>query len=184
MGRGDGGRDAQPHEKRHEAHTRSNRRPPSDGKAHRQRRGRRRGAKEVRADRTRHENRRRLAERTGSEQRHEHRKAGQREGAGPRTSILPIAITAAATTAAAANSSPCTHPASVRSTSRAQIASAVMITAEGRVNPTQAARPPSFPARSTPIAIPSWLDDGPGNRLVSATSSPNCFSSSQRRRET
>ena len=34
-----------------------------------------------------------------------------------------------------------------------------------QVNPSQAASPPSLPARWTPIAIPSWLEDGPGRRF-------------------
>ena len=56
--------------------------------------------------------------------------------------------------------------------------------AEGSVKPSQAASPPSLPARCTPIAIPTWLDDGPGRRLESATSSPNCSSPIHPRRAT
>ena len=57
-------------------------------------------------------------------------------------------------------------------------------TAEGSVNPSHAARPPSLPARCTPTAIPTWLDEGPGRRFESATSSPNCSSPIQLRRAT
>ena len=37
-----------------------------------------------------------------------------------------------------------------------------MATTDGRVNPSHAATPPSWPARRVPIAIPSWLLAGPG----------------------
>ena len=52
------------------------------------------------------------------------------------------------------------------------------------MNPSHAARPPSLPARWTPTAIPTWLDDGPGRMFVSATSSPNSCSPIHRRRVT
>ena len=107
----------------------------------------------------------------------------RRRGA-PAARVRPIPMTAVATTAAAASSSPRTQPAFSRSASRAQIAIAVRMSADGNVKPSQAASPPSLPARWMPMAIPTWLDDGPGRRLESATSSPNCCSPIQRRRVT
>ena len=120
------------------------------------------------------EDRHHLPERARAEQRDRRRGDGERGWAGRARAPAPSRSRRSATTAAAASSRPCTQPAPARSTPRAQIASAVRTTAEGSVNPSQAARPPSLPARWTPIAIPSWLDDGPGRRFVSATSSPNC----------
>ena len=45
-------------------------------------------------------------------------------------------------------------------------------TADGSVKPSQAASPPSIPARRVPIAMPSWLLAGPGRSWQSATRSP------------
>ena len=42
-------------------------------------------------------------------------------------------------------------------------------TAEGRVKPTQAARPPGSPARRMPSVTATWLLAGPGNIWQSAT---------------
>jgi hypothetical protein len=57
-------------------------------------------------------------------------------------------------------------------------------TADGSVNPNHASRPPSAPARSVPIAMPSWLLAGPGRSWHSPTRSAKRRSSSQRRRTT
>ena len=48
---------------------------------------------------------------------------------------------------------------------RRSSASTVIATAEGSVKPSHAASPPRRPARRAPIAIPSWLDDGPGQQV-------------------
>ena len=53
--------------------------------------------------------------------------------------------------------------------------------AEGMVKPSHAITPPSFPARSVPIAIPSWLLAGPGSNWHKATRSVNDLSSSHPR---
>jgi hypothetical protein len=92
--------------------------------------------------------------------------------------------TASATTGTATSSSPWIQPASLRSADPTASASAVIATADGSVKPSQAASPPNLPARCAPTAIPSWLDDGPGSRLVTATSSENPRSSIHPRRST
>ena len=63
-------------------------------------------------------------------------------------------------------------------------ANAISNAADGSVKPSHAARPPSGPARSMPIATPSWLEAGPGRNCTSATRSAKSSSSSQRRRST
>jgi hypothetical protein len=89
--------------------------------------------------------------------------------------------TAWATTATAANVRPWTQPAFERSVEAAKIPSAVSATADGSVNPSQAAAPPIRPARRVPIAIPSSVLAGPGSAWVRATRSPKAASSSQPR---
>ena len=76
---------------------------------------------------------------------------------------------------------PSLRPPSVPPTTRA---STVIATADGSVKPSQAAAAPGRPAWWAPIAMPSWLDIGPGNRFVTATSSENSSSRIQRRRST
>ena len=71
--------------------------------------------------------------------------------------------TAWATIATAASLSPWTQPAEARSPDDATRANATSTTADGSVNPSHAATPPAHPARSAPIAIPSWLLVGPGS---------------------
>ena len=68
---------------------------------------------------------------------------------------LRIASSAVSTTATAASSSPCSHPALAGSDEASPRPSAVITTADGSVNPSQATTPPSLPARKAPIAIPS-----------------------------
>ncbi len=46
-----------------------------------------------------------------------------------------------------------------------------MAAAEGKVKPAQAAMPPKYPARMSPIAEPVWLEAGPGTNCESATRS-------------
>ena len=99
-------------------------------------------------------------------------------------SVRRIASTASATTGAATSSSPWIQPAEPTSAAPTSRARAVITTAEGSVKPSHAAAPPRRPARWAPIAIPSWLDDGPGSRLVTATSSENCRSSTHALRPT
>ena len=102
----------------------------------------------------------------------------------PRASVRPICQTAVATTATAASSRPCTQPSPATSPPPTPDANATSSTADGRVKPSHAARPPSGPARSIPIEKPSWLDAGPGRNWTSATRSAKSASSSHRRRAT
>ena len=92
--------------------------------------------------------------------------------------------TACATTATAASLRPWTQPAPDRSVVAATRPKMVSATADGSVNPSHAATPPSMPARRVPIAMPTWLLAGPGSIWASATTSPNAVSSSQPRRVT
>jgi hypothetical protein len=98
--------------------------------------------------------------------------------------VRRIASTASSTTGTATSSRPCTHPAPATSVEPITSANAVMSTADGSVKPSHAAIAPGTPARCAPIAIPSWLDIGPGSRFVTATSSENSSSAIQRRRAT
>ncbi len=79
--------------------------------------------------------------------------------------------TACATTATAASCSPCsTRPASAERVNQAADSAMPNISsAEGRVNPTQAARPPAQPARCSPMQKPVWLEAGPGRNWHSET---------------
>ena len=99
-------------------------------------------------------------------------------------SVRHMTSTAWATTATAASLSPRTQPASVRSADSVSSANATRMIADGRVNPSQPTMPPSRPARSVPIAIPSWLLAGPGSAWLSASRSAKRASSSHRRRST
>ena len=95
-----------------------------------------------------------------------------------------ITQTACATTATAATFRPWTQPAPDRSVDAANSPSAVSATADGSVNPSQAATPPAIPARRVPMAMPSWLLAGPGRIWDSVTRSVKASSSSQPRRAT
>ncbi len=92
--------------------------------------------------------------------------------------------TAWATTATAASLRPWTQPASARSAEAVSRPIAVSAMADGRVNPSHAASPPSMPARRVPMANPSWLLAGPGSAWQRATRSANAVSSSHWRRIT
>ena len=70
-------------------------------------------------------------------------------------SVRHMTSTAWATTATAASLSPATQPASERSADSVSSANPTRMIADGRVNPSQLTMPPSRPARSVPIAIPS-----------------------------
>jgi hypothetical protein len=96
----------------------------------------------------------------GRRERPAHREHGERDD-GHGDELEPVDPAAPATSAAPTSS-----------------ASAVIATADGSVKPSHAAAPPRRPARCAPIAIPSWLEDGPGSRFVTATSSANSRSSS------
>ena len=53
-----------------------------------------------------------------------------------------------------------------------EVAGAVKgLIAEGKVKPVQAAKAPAYPARESPMAMPTWLDAGPGRNWQSATMS-------------
>ena len=85
-------------------------------------------------------------------------------------SDLRMARIAWATTATATSCSPCTAPSpSLPVRCACPRAKASMSSAEGRVNPVQAASPPSHPARSSPSAKPTWLLAGPGSDCARAT---------------
>ena len=90
---------------------------------------------------------------------------------------------AAATTATATSSKPCSHPTLTFACGSAS-AKAVMRIAEGSVNPIHAPIAPPGPARSQPSSMPVCELPGPGKSCVSATHSPKAASSSQRRRST
>lgn len=79
-------------------------------------------------------------------------------------SVRAMLQTACATTTTAVSMSPCST-ACIRGPGSAGIhrAKAYMASAEGRVNPTQAANAPSHPARCKPTRNPTWLLVGPGN---------------------
>src|SRR5262249_42584263 len=79
--------------------------------------------------------------------------------------------TAWATTATATTLSPCSHPTSASPAVRRPYAKTTRAAADGSVNPSHAATPPSSPARISPIAIPTWLLAGPGRNWHSATRS-------------
>ena len=95
-----------------------------------------------------------------------------------------MARTACATTATAASFRPWTQPAAERSAGPVSRPSNTSAMAEGSVNPSHAATPPSMPARRVPMAMPSWLLAGPGSAWHSATRSPYAWASSQPRRST
>ena len=94
------------------------------------------------------------------------------------------AQTAWATTATAASFRPWTQPAVDRSVEAVSNARTTNATADGSVNPSHEATPPSGPARDVPIAMPSWLLAGPGSDWLNARYSANSASSSHRRRST
>ena len=72
--------------------------------------------------------------------------------------------TAWATTATAATSKPRTQPPSIQlGWNESSGAASTINTAEGNVNPAQAARPPSHPARIRPKPIPTCELEGPGS---------------------
>ena len=106
--------------------------------------------------------------------------ARARSGASARA----IPQTAKATTATAATLSPCNQPASATSSTRRPYAKATSAMAEGNVNPSHAATPPSRPPRVMPMAMPTWLLAGPGRNWQSATRSAYVVSSSHLRRIT
>ena len=93
-----------------------------------------------------------------------------RRASGARDFAIPI--TACPTTATAAALSPSTQPAEERPPRAVTPkANATRSRAEGMVKPTHAATRPQKPARCRPIAIPTWLDAGPGRNWHSATRS-------------
>ena len=47
-----------------------------------------------------------------------------------------------------------------------------MMTADGSVNPIQAATAPGSPALARPMPIPTWLEVGPGSIWQNATRAP------------
>ena len=67
--------------------------------------------------------------------------------------LRAIPHTAWATTATATTFSPCSHPASATPSDCTPYANASIATADGNVNPSHAATPPSKPARMIPMAI-------------------------------
>jgi len=100
------------------------------------------------------------------------------EGTASASSVAPIARvarslsghklrampqTAWATTATATILRPCSQGTCEMSPSSATpYSKAIMATAEGIVNPNQAANAPARPARSVPSVMPTWLLAGPG----------------------
>lgn len=98
--------------------------------------------------------------------------------------LRAIDHTASATTETAASLRPWIQPAPAMSVPAANSPNSVSTTADGSVNPTHAATPPTRPARRVPIAIPSWLLAGPGSDWQSATRLANEASSSHPRRVT
>ena len=92
-----------------------------------------------------------------------------RSRSGARDRAIPH--TALATTATAAIFNPCSHPASVTPSRWRPKAKTTRAMAEGKVNPSHAATAPGNPARTMPIAIPTWLLVGPGRNCQSATMS-------------
>ena len=85
--------------------------------------------------------------------------------------LRPMPQTAWATTATATIFKPRSQPASAKSNEPTPKANTVSNTADGRVNPSQAANPPGSPARMIPTVIPTWLLAGPGRNWHRATTS-------------
>ena len=93
-----------------------------------------------------------------------------RDRSGARVRAMPRM--ASPTTATAATFSPCNQPLpSASPRLESPYAKATSAIAEGSVKAVQAASAPGYPARSKPMAIPTWLEAGPGRNWQSATRS-------------